>query len=84
MPIVVNLFLFSADNFAHRTAVRAALAEDSHWQESYFQKITKMMWKQDNVILKAIPDVPLLTEPRKEGGMMFSFVPHECKQIQDS
>ncbi|XP_072025733.1 protein NipSnap homolog 3A-like [Amphiura filiformis] len=61
--------IWEYDNFAQRTAVRAALGADKVWQQKYFQHILKMMTKQENAVLKAIPSIPLQTEPRKEGGI---------------
>ena len=66
--IVFSLKFTLTDNFAQRTAVRAALGADEVWQQKYFQHILKMMTKQENAVLKKIPNIPIHSEPRKEGG----------------
>ena len=40
------MFLFPLDNHGHRTAVRAALANDPNWISSYLSKILPMISKQ--------------------------------------
>lgn len=61
--------IWEYDSFAQRTAVRAALGKDLNWQFTYFRHILNMMSKQDNVVMKALPNIPVQAEPRKEGGI---------------
>ena len=40
------IFYCPADNFAHRTAVRQALAQDKDWIDKHFSKILPMLVSQ--------------------------------------
>ncbi|XP_077983446.1 protein NipSnap homolog 3A-like [Glandiceps talaboti] len=61
--------LWEYDNFAHRTGVRKALSEDPEWISRYLSKMTPMLTKQDNVVLRSVPWYPVYENPLAEGGV---------------
>ncbi|KAG9464889.1 hypothetical protein GDO78_019241 [Eleutherodactylus coqui] len=69
--------IWKYDSFAHRTAVRAALARDKSWQEDFLSKAQAMMDVQDNEIAYLVPWCKL-QKPEKEGvyeKVTFQFKP---------
>ncbi|MBZ3882933.1 Protein NipSnap-like protein 3A [Sciurus carolinensis] len=62
----ITVFLYAADNFAHRTAVRKALAEDKEWQEQFLIPNLALIDKQESEITYLVPWCKL-EKPPKEG-----------------
>lgn len=61
------LLLFSPiDNYAHRTAVRKALAQHKEWQEQFLIPNLALMEKQESEITYLVPWCKL-EKPPKEG-----------------
>ncbi|NXU50296.1 NPS3A protein, partial [Turnix velox] len=65
MNKVVHVWKY--ENFAHRTAVRQALANDSDWQGKFISAAVPLMEKQHNEIAYLVPWCQL-GKPPKEGG----------------
>ncbi|XP_030831216.1 protein NipSnap homolog 3A [Strongylocentrotus purpuratus] len=59
--------IWEYDCFAHRTAVRAALAKDKVWHASYFSEAVQMIDAQENASGRLLPWKPLQDQPLKEG-----------------
>uniref|UniRef100_A0A8D0GWJ0 NIPSNAP domain-containing protein n=2 Tax=Sphenodon punctatus TaxID=8508 RepID=A0A8D0GWJ0_SPHPU len=64
--ILTPLSLFIVDSFAHRSAVRTALANDKEWQEKYLSPMLTCLDKQENEIAYLVPWCEL-GNPTKEG-----------------
>lgn len=54
---------FLIDNFAHRAAVRKALAQDTEWQDR-LSAILPLVYKQDMEIAYQVPWCQLGTSPK--------------------
>ncbi|XP_070575312.1 protein NipSnap homolog 3A-like [Ptychodera flava] len=61
--------IWEYDSFAHRTGVRKALSEDPEWISRYLSKMTKLIVKQDNIVLQAVPWHPVHETPLVEGSV---------------
>ncbi|XP_071959216.1 protein NipSnap homolog 3A-like [Antedon mediterranea] len=61
--------IWEYDNFTHRKKVRANLASDQNWLDSYLSKMTKMLAYQDNSTMKQMPWCSIESQPRKEAGI---------------
>lgn len=49
------IHIWEYDSFAQRTEARKALSQDQTWIDSYIKKILKMLTKQDNLVMYAVP-----------------------------
>lgn len=63
----LNFFPFLTDNFAHRAAVRKAIANDKEWQEKFISPVLPFLEKQYNEIVYLVPWCEL-GKPPQEGG----------------
>ncbi|XP_066844586.1 protein NipSnap homolog 3A isoform X2 [Anser cygnoides] len=66
-----------ADNFAHRTAVRKALANDKDWQGKFISPALTCIEKQHNEVAYLVPWCQL-GKPSKEGGV-YEWVTFQMK-----
>ena len=77
--------LWQYDNHGHRTAVRAALANDSNWISSYASKVLPMIVKQDNAILYPFHWYNVVEKPNLEQGVyemrQHTVVPSKLEQF---
>ncbi|XP_068857547.1 protein NipSnap homolog 3A [Aphelocoma coerulescens] len=71
------LHIWKYDNFAHRTAVRHALANDKDWQGKFISVVRPMMEKQHNEVAYLVPWCQL-GKPPKEGGV-YEWVTFQMK-----
>uniref|UniRef100_A0A8V0YG93 Nipsnap homolog 3A n=1 Tax=Gallus gallus TaxID=9031 RepID=A0A8V0YG93_CHICK len=67
----------SSDNFAHRTAVRHALANDKEWQGKFISPVLPLIEKQHNEVAYLVPWCQL-GKPPKEGGV-YEWVTFQMK-----
>ncbi|XP_015705084.1 protein NipSnap homolog 3A-like [Coturnix japonica] len=65
------------DNFAHRTAVRHALANDKEWQGQFISSALPLIEKQHNEVAYLVPWCQL-GKPPKEGGV-YEWVTFQMK-----
>ncbi|XP_023230946.1 protein NipSnap homolog 3B-like [Centruroides sculpturatus] len=63
MNEVVHIWEY--DNYAHRTKVRKALAEDEKWQNEFIKKAAPMWMDQKNSIMMLLPWSQLITPSQK-------------------
>uniref|UniRef100_A0A8D0H0T3 NIPSNAP domain-containing protein n=1 Tax=Sphenodon punctatus TaxID=8508 RepID=A0A8D0H0T3_SPHPU len=68
--ILTPLSLFIVDSFAHRSAVRTALANDKEWQEKYLSPMLTCLDKQENEIAYLVPWCEL-GNPTKEVNVLW-------------
>lgn len=61
------------DNFAHRTAVRHALANDKEWQGKFISPVLPLIEKQHNEVAYLVPWCQLGKPPKEGGELIFSF-----------
>ncbi|XP_074389502.1 protein NipSnap homolog 3A isoform X2 [Zonotrichia albicollis] len=66
-----------SDNFAHRTAVRHALANDKDWQGKFISAALPLVEKQHNEVAYLVPWCQL-GKPPKEGGV-YEWVTFQMK-----
>ncbi|KAM7025229.1 protein NipSnap homolog 3A [Acridotheres tristis] len=69
--------IWKYDNFAHRTAVRHALANDKEWQGKLISVILPLVEKQHNEVAYLVPWCQL-GKPPKEGGV-YEWVTFQMK-----
>ncbi|MBN3310280.1 NPS3A protein, partial [Amia calva] len=60
---VVHIWKY--DSYAHRAAVRAALAQDSQWVEQYISKAMPMLRSQDNEVTYLVPWCQIEMPPKQ-------------------
>ncbi|XP_061874424.1 protein NipSnap homolog 3A isoform X2 [Colius striatus] len=75
MNKVVHVWKY--DNFAHRTAVRQALAKDKDWQGKFLSPVLPLIEKQHNEVAYLVPWCQL-GKPPKEGGV-YEWVTFQMK-----
>ncbi|XP_065512784.1 protein NipSnap homolog 3A isoform X4 [Caloenas nicobarica] len=75
MNKVVHVWKY--DNFAHRAAVRRALANDKAWQETLLSRFLPLVEKQHNEVAYLVPWCQL-GKPPKEGGI-YEWVTFQVK-----
>ncbi|XP_029861420.1 protein NipSnap homolog 3A isoform X1 [Aquila chrysaetos chrysaetos] len=75
MNKVVHIWKY--DNFAHRTAVRHALANDKDWQGKFISPALPLIEKQHNEVAYLVPWCQL-GKPPKEGGV-YEWVTFQMK-----
>ncbi|XP_014115116.1 PREDICTED: protein NipSnap homolog 3A isoform X1 [Pseudopodoces humilis] len=71
------LHIWKYDNFAHRTAVRHALANDKDWQGKFISAALPLIEKQHNEVAYLVPWCQL-GKPPKEGGV-YEWVTFQMK-----
>ncbi|XP_059580570.1 protein NipSnap homolog 3A [Alligator mississippiensis] len=62
------IHIWKFDNFAHRAAVRKAIANDKEWQEKFISPVLPFLEKQYNEIVYLVPWCEL-GKPPQEGGV---------------
>uniref|UniRef100_A0A8V0YMM3 Nipsnap homolog 3A n=1 Tax=Gallus gallus TaxID=9031 RepID=A0A8V0YMM3_CHICK len=65
------------DNFAHRTAVRHALANDKEWQGKFISPVLPLIEKQHNEVAYLVPWCQL-GKPPKEGACRWRKKPNDA------
>lgn len=63
------LHMWQYDNHGHRTAVRAALANDTKFRSSYLSKVLPMLVKQENIVLIPFPWYNVVEKTAVEQGV---------------
>ncbi|XP_061404734.1 protein NipSnap homolog 3A isoform X1 [Lethenteron reissneri] len=67
-PLAQLVHIWQYEDYAQRTAVRAALAKDPEWQESYIAKVMPMLCSLESEVTYLVP-WNKLGEPKKQGGV---------------